>query len=280
MRFGVHVSISGGLSRVVDRAVERGCETVQIFSSNPRSWQIEQPSQDEAVMFARELRDNDIYPLILHAPYLVNLGSPRFSLRMKSTLMLIEAARKAERLRASYLVFHLGSIRGSSREMALQNTISSLKKILEKTPSSVTLLLENMPVRDYSLGADFQELKEILTALNWNKRVGVCFDTCHAFVSGYDLATAVGIERLTKTIEETVSADRIKVVHANDSRTKPGSHRDLHADIGQGLIGPDGFKLFLRSPVFRQLPCILETPRATLEDDRHNLKTIRKYASE
>ncbi len=276
MRFGVHISVTGSLSFVAERAIERGCEAIQIFSSNPRSWK--EPSFDliKALQLKEKLAQAGIYPLILHAPYLISLGSRNFNLRLKSALYLIEGVKKAEILNAPYFIFHLGSHKNISKKEGLKRVIESLEYVLSESKNSTTLLLENMPKMGAVLGSDFNDLKLILRELNWDNRLGICFDTCHAFLASYDLSTKKGFLRTIKEIEKTVTLERIMVIHANDSKLPFGSSRDLHADIGKGYIGLEGFRCLVNFPQFSNLPCILETPKMTLSDDLRNLETIRQ----
>ena len=278
MVFGVHVSVSGGLLKALERAVERGCETMQIFSQGPRNWTIHQVGKEEAVLFKEGAQREQISPIVLHAPYLLNLSSPYFPLRFKSAWALIEGAFKGEEIGASYLVFHPGSSGESPRKLGLKRLIEALKYALEKT-ENIVLLIENTAPAGHAVASFFEEIAVVLEGVS-SERLGVCFDTAHAFAAGYDLSSPEGFLEAMKEIEKTVGFQSVKLIHANDSKYPLASGKDRHAHIGEGFIGLEGFRLLVNFAPFANLPVILETPRMEIEDDLRNLRTLKSLRKE
>lgn len=278
MRFGAHVSVNGGLIKALERALKRDCETMQIFSQGPRNWTIHHIEAGEAAMFKRRCREEKVFPVILHAPYLLNLSSPYFPLRFKSAWSLIEGAIKGEEIGADYIVFHPGSSKESSKKLGLKRLIEALEYILEKT-ERIVLLLENTSPTGSAVASSFAEISFVLKSIS-QRRLGVCFDTAHAYAAGYDLASPQGFRHTMDEIEKSIGFERIKLIHANDSHYPLASGRDRHAHIGEGFIGLEGFRMLLNFPPFEDLPVILETPRMDLEDDLRNLKLLRSLKKE
>lgn len=275
MRFGCHVSVAGKIYLAVDRAEARGCETMQIFSGNPRGWQEVYHFTSDIQEFNTRRKKAQIYPLVIHLPYLVNLGAPDTGVYSKSVEAMLGAIRLTKKLDATYLVFHPGSHRGMGREQGLKKVAEALSHFLPRVNQKIKVLLENTAGQGFSLGSNFNELKFIFEKLNWDRQLGICLDTAHAFAAGYDLSSQGGFEKMLKELNETLGLERLFLVHANDSRTPCGSRVDRHEDIGKGFIGLDGFSRMVNHSFLCDLPCILETPRMDIEDDIRNLTTIR-----
>jgi len=274
MRFGFHTSVAGRVYLAVDRAVERHCETMQIFSSSPRSWQWQELNPADIQEFIARRARAQIFPLVLHAPYLVNLGSPFKDIYNKSAKTLKEGVRRGEKLQADYLVFHVGSFKGGDRSEGLKSVARSVRTLF-RSNFSLQLLLENTSGAGHSLGSTFEELRFILDEVGEDKRVGVCFDTAHTFAAGYDLSNQDAVAKTMALFDKIVGLEKLKLIHANDSKKPCGARSDRHEHIGKGYIGLDGFKAIVNHPKLKDLPCILETPRMAVGEDMRNLETIR-----
>lgn len=275
MKFGVHVSIQGGFIKALERAETRGCELFQVFSQPPQGWVFPRVDEKEAKEFKKLLNEKGLKPLVLHAPYLLNLASPSFSLRLKSAWSLIEGAEVGQKLGASYLVFHPGSSREAPLRNGLKNLIDTLEYVLSHSGEGIVFLIENTAASGHLLASNFSQIGEVLKAFPGEKRLGVCFDSAHALASGYDLASEDGFYQAIREVEKSFGVERLKLIHANDSHYPAGSGRDRHAHIGEGYITLNGLKRLVNFAPFQEIPCILETPRMGLEDDLRNLAAIR-----
>ncbi|MDO8885524.1 deoxyribonuclease IV [Candidatus Oleimmundimicrobium sp.] len=275
MKFGCHVSIVGKIYLAVERAILRGCETMQIFSGNPRGWKRAGILDEDIHEFNFRREDAGIDPLVIHMPYLVNLGSPDADIYSRSARAMLDAIERAKKLKASYLVFHPGSHKGAGTKDGLIRISESLKSLTATLDDNPKILLENTAGSGFNLGAKFEELAFIFEELDWSEKFGVCLDTCHAFAAGYDISTKEGLNDVLRELDEKVGIDRVSLIHANDSCTPLGSRIDRHTDIGKGYIGLGGFKRIVNHPLLRELPCILETPHMSENDDIRNLSLIR-----
>jgi len=275
LRLGVHVSIAGGVEEAVSRGSELDCTALQIFSRNPRGWNSARLAVSSAAEFRKRIQETGIDPVVVHTPYLLNLASGDEDLYQRSIKGLTLDVRRAEQLGARFVVTHIGSAGESPRELALKRVKSALREVLEK-PTAVSILLENGSGAGNSLGGRFDELAAILNGVGENKKLGVCFDTCHGFAAGYDLRTPQGVAALADEIFRMIGPKRLALLHLNDGEGALGSRLDRHEHIGKGKIGFRGFKNLLRHPSFRGLPMILETPKDSPDADRKNLMRIRK----
>lgn len=278
MRLGCHVQISGGLSKAVDRAVERGCETIQVFVSNPRGWKQSDILPGDIDAFREGCRRGGIEPVFVHTIYLINLAAPEGEVRERSVASLVMNMEAAARLGSSAVVTHLGSHGGDGEEEGVRRVIRAVREALRRGPEGVPLLLETTAGSGHSVGHRFEQLGEILRAFPEEERLGVCLDTCHLFAAGYDIRTRKGLEATLRELDEEVGLGRLKLVHANDSRGELGSRVDRHEHIGEGRLGMETFTILARHPVLRKLPWILETPEMTVERDRENLRRLRQAA--
>ncbi|MEM1581445.1 MAG: deoxyribonuclease IV [Candidatus Bathyarchaeia archaeon] len=279
MRVGFHVSIYGSVDRAVDRALEIGCNTLQIFTRNPRGWTARPLRDEEVQAFIIKVEGNDVRPVFSHMPYLSNLASPKDEVYTKSIETLITEMNRCERLGIPYLVTHLGSHLGYGVKMGLERIIKAIDEAFSVAGDRVTLLLENTAGAKNSVGGSLTELQYIIEQTTYPDRIGICFDTCHAFAAGYDLRTEKSIDEVIREIEKTVGLNRLKLVHLNDSRGDLNSHIDRHEHIGLGKIGEKGFRNILRSE-FASLPLILETPKNGVRSDLDNLINVKKLAGE
>ena len=268
---GLHVSISGHLKDAVGRAVEVGCvKTFQIFSCSPRRWNASPIDDFEAEAFKRESRSRSFDPFS-HMPYLPNLCSPDAKFYSQSVDVLIREIQRCDKLGINSLVVHFGSHLGTSVEDGHSRLIKACKRAISETPgSSVQILLENSAGVRNSVGSNFRQIKHVLDEIA-EKRMGVCFDTCHAFASGYDLRSEVAMKKTMEEFDVIIGRDFLKLIHLNDSKGDLGSAKDRHENIGEGKIGLEGFRALLGLKSFSQIPVILETPIEKVGDDRKNL---------
>ncbi|MCK4649481.1 deoxyribonuclease IV [bacterium] len=278
MRFGAHISIAGKIYQVAERAKRIDCNTAQIFSRNPRGWQLKELLSDEVKRLKDDLERFDIHPLIVHIPYLPNLASPKIGLYLKSVNALEEDLKRSEVLGALYLVTHIGSFGESSREEGLERVIEGINTAFNRVKNEVILLLENTAGAGKELGSRFEEIAEIIENIKEKERIGICLDTCHGFVSGYDFRTKKAVSQTLKLFDNLIGLKKLKIIHANDSKSPIGSHIDRHWHIGEGHIGEEGFRALLHHPAVRNLPIIIETPFKEPGDDIKNLNTLRKLA--
>jgi len=275
LRLGVQVSIAGKISKAVDRAAELGCNTMQIFSRNPRSFRRKPQDGEDIRDFRKRREEEKIYPLAIHAVYTQNLASSNKIFHRISIRDFIRDLGDAQNLGAELVVTHIGSFKRSTYQEGTRRVIKALDTILKRAPYGITLLLENTSGSGHWLGSRFSELAYIIDKLRGPKNLGICFDTCHAFSAGYNIRDEEGLSGLISEIESLIGMDRLKLIHLNDTKDKLGSHKDRHQDIGQGQIGLDGFRRIVNHPKLNKTPFILETPKKADEDDLRNLETVR-----
>jgi deoxyribonuclease-4 len=274
---GFHVSIHGSIDASVDRAVRLGCNTFQIFTRSPRQWHSAKLSPEICKVFANKVKNYEIEPVFAHMPYLPNLASSRNQVYEKSVITVTSELERCRQLEIPYLVTHLGSHLGAGIETGFKRLINGINTALKNTKKGVMLLLENTAGTKNSMGSTFEDIKNVLENILESGRVGLCFDTCHAFAAGYDLRTEKMVNITIKKIEQLIGFDRIKLVHLNDSKGDLNSRIDRHEHIGLGKIGEEGFRSILSSK-FGDLPLIMETPKDSRRDDFRNLDKIKELA--
>ncbi len=274
-RVGVHTSIAGSLAQAAEAARQIGCTAFQIFSTSPRMWKARALGLEEVSAMARLRREYDLHPLVIHANYLLNLASPDPVLRRRSIEAFREEIGRARALGAEYLVLHPGSYRDGTAEQGMRTLAHSIREAMRETPpDGVRLLVENTCGQGNTLGGRFAEIAAILALLE-GLPADCCLDTAHCFAAGMDLATAEGLRAALAEVEAAVGLRRVSVIHANDSRSALGSHRDWHQHIGRGGIGREGFRRIVNHPALRDKVFILETPIDKPGDDRRNLRALR-----
>ena len=276
-RIGVHVSIAGKIWESLERAKALGCNTMQIFSRNPRLWQASEFDSSDIENFKKLKIDYDIAPVAVHIPYIINLASPDEGLYKKSIIAYIEDIARADVLGAEYFVTHLGSHVGTGEDEGIGRFSKALNEIINKAKPNTTILLENTAGSGSCIGYKFEHLKRIMTGLKRPKRVGVCLDTAHTFESGYDIKSKSGLEKTLKKFDKLIGLDKIKVVHFNDSLSALGSRVDRHQHIGKGNIGPVAMKRIINHPGLKDAAFIMETPKSSDKDDKMNIKVVRGF---
>jgi len=278
VKVGVHVSIAGSIDLSVDRAVDAGCDVFQMFSRNPRGWGFKPLSDEDSTLFKKKIATTGLVP-VDHMPYLPNLASPKEEIWQKSVQTLGAELDRCRRLGIPYLVTHLGHHLGAGIAGGRLRVIKAVDTALAGTEAPVMLLLENTAGEKNSVGSSFEHIRAIVEGLSEPDRVGVCFDTCHAFAAGYELRTDDGTQRTLDELDAQVGLGRLRVIHLNDSKGDLGSGLDRHEHIGMGYIGEDGFRRILAHPVFSGLPLICETPVDDRRDDRGNIGKVRELAA-
>ncbi|MHB8154525.1 MAG: deoxyribonuclease IV [Candidatus Omnitrophota bacterium] len=278
MILGVHVSGAGKIYQALDIAHALGCDTLQIFSRSPQSWRNgSQISPEDTEEFIARRKKYKINPVFIHISYLINLASPDLRLYHGSIRAYIEDMQEAERLGADYIVTHMGSHKETSEDAGIKRLIEALNKILEQTKGSkVGILLENTSGSGSWLGYRFYHQHKIIKGVKEKSRLGLCLDTAHAYLAGYDLATKTGLDKMIDEIQEMVGIKLIKLIHLNDAAGELSCHHDRHDHIGLGHIGMVGMKRIINHPKFKNIPMILETPKSTQNSDKENLALVRK----
>jgi deoxyribonuclease-4 len=267
------VSITGTIDQAVDRAQKIGCNTFQIFTRNPRGWKFRKLNDEEVKEFKRKVELSGLNPVVTHMPYLPNLSSPRKLIYNKSMKSLIAELDRCASLGIPYVVTHLGSHLGKGAELGLEQIVNAVNKALSQDESDVKLLLENTAGTKNSMGSSFEEIKRIVDGVEKKNRVGVCFDTAHAFAAGYDLRTAQGVEETMRKFDSVLGLGLLRVIHLNDSKGDLGCCRDRHEHVGLGYIGKEGFRALFRNAAVSDLPFIMETPES--RDDSAEIKRVR-----
>lgn len=276
MRIGVHVSIAGKIYESLERARSLGCNTMQIFSRNPRGWHVSGLKSSDVEEFKRLKVKYDIKPVVVHIPYIINLASPDDVLYKKSIKAYIEDIERADRLGAEYFVTHPGSHVGSGEDGGIERFSEAIGEIIRRTRPKVTILLENTAGSGSWIGYSFKHLKRIMKSVSNNKRIAVCLDTAHTFESGYDIKSKEGLEKTLKEFDKLIGLGLIKVVHFNDSLSLAGSRVDRHQHIGKGNIGLDAMKRIINHPRLREAAFIMETPKESEKDDMMNMRTAKR----
>lgn len=276
MRIGLHVSIAGKIYESLERAKALGCNTMQIFSRNPRGWSAPTFDPSDVVYFLTLRERFDIKPVVIHIPYLINLATPDEKLYKKSIEAYIEDLRTADELGADYFVTHLGSHVGTGEEGGIKRFAVAMNHIISKAKPKVSILLENTAGSGSMIGYKFEHIKEIIDSLDDPDNVGVCLDTAHTFESGYGIHTKAGLDSTLNKFDKMIGTDLIKVVHFNDSMSTLGSNVDRHQHIGGGNIGTEGMKRIINHPKLNSAAFIMETPKDTDKDDKMNMQAAKR----
>jgi len=273
MQIGCHVSASGSIDKSVDNAVERDCSAFQIFTRSPRSWHAKELTKEVIDAFKSKLKDSKIdrFAICAHMPYLPNLATPKNDAFEKSVNTLINEVERCAQLGIPYLVTHLGSHLGTGEEAGIKKLVEGLTKA-GQTKNDVMILLENTAGQKNSVGSDFKQLGEIFKQLKPGKKFGVCLDTCHAFVAGYDLRTVDKVKETFKEFDKHVGLENLKILHLNDARGELGCNLDRHYHLGLGGIGEEGMKSVVKFANKKKIPIILETP---IDDDRNDFENVK-----
>ena len=277
---GTHVSIAGGMEKAFCRADAVGATAMQIFTRNASRWQAPPLAEETITDFRAAREKSNVRYVAAHSSYLINLASPDPLQRMRSVATFLDELERCRRLGIEALVVHPGSHKGEGVTAGLSTLCRSFEQICRQHAGDVTILLENTAGQGAALGARIEELAWALDRLD-KRRFGICLDTCHAFVAGYDLNTAPGYEQLMEQIDRLIGFDRLHLFHLNDSKKPLGSRVDRHEHVGQGLIGVEGFRLLMEDKHFVHRPKITETPAGENNcHDLENLALLRQLAQD
>jgi deoxyribonuclease IV len=287
LRIGIHTSTAGSLERSAIKARELGANTFQIFSASPRMWRAKAPEPEQIRELKRLRERHDLTPLAIHDSYLINLAAPPSIIREKSIEAFRGELERALLIGADYLVTHPGNYKGLTIEQGMLNVAEALALAWHAvepsltTNSKLTILLENTAGAGAQLGGKLEELAVIrqLASPYIDVAIGYCLDTCHCYVSGFDLANAGGLAQLVRDASEILGLENVPVIHSNDAKTALNSHCDRHAHIGAGYIGLEGFRRILNHPELRGKAFILETPVDKPGDDLRNVRALKELVS-
>jgi deoxyribonuclease IV len=275
-RLGVHTSIADGIHLSLERANALGCDTLQIFSHNPRGWAVKTVSEEDVSIFKSLRIKFDISPVYIHASYLINMASGDRTLRKKSIALLVTEMDRADTTGADYVILHTGSASGDDENISRKRAIWALNEIARMGKWNAGLLIENTAGKRGDISSTIIDLSEIMTGVKWSLISGVCIDTCHAFAAGYNIRYNTGIQKISGEIGRYIGFDKLKLIHLNDSKGDVGSGIDRHEHIGLGKIGTKGLKQFINCQPLKDVPLILETPKKKESDDPGNLKKVRR----
>lgn len=272
---GAHVSTAGGLHTAIKRGSEIGVESIQIFGSSPRTWRTKIPTKSEVDSFHKEQKKSQIQKVFLHAAYLVNIASANDEIYRYSIQSLIDHLTIAEMIGAEGLIFHIGSSKGISEREALKREVSAVKEIIKKVPGRAKLIMENTAGGGDKMGQTVESFAELFNKTK-NKRLGICFDTAHAFEAGWMSSYSKNeISEFFKIFDKKIGLKNLSAFHINDSMTETASHHDRHANIGMGKIGIDGFKNLASKKELEGIPWILEVPGFDGQGpDKKNVKIL------
>jgi deoxyribonuclease-4 len=285
LRIGAHVSTAGGLPNGIERAQKLGAEAIQIFGAAPQSWRRRTYAPEEGQAFRAAAHAADIWPVLIHGVYLVNLGTSKPENLGKSVEALVADMHLSSLIGSKGVIFHVGSHRGAGFAATFGQVVTSVASVLDQTPDGVWLILENSAGMGDSIGSKFSELAAIMTEVG-SPRLKVCLDTQHAFASGYQVATPDGLAATMDEFEREVGLANLVAVHANDSKCPLGGGVDRHENIGEGHIGREGFRVILAHPAFGDLPFLLEVPgfpvggKKPEGPDKENVDRLKAIAAE
>lgn len=280
MRIGAHVSIAGGIFNAPKNAADLGCEVFQIFTRSPRGGPAAALTDEIVKKFKAETLANKQASWVVHTPYYINFASTNSRIKHGSASIVREELERASLLGASFLMTHLGSASDVPTDQAHQMVIDGLSEALDGYTGPTVFCIEIAAGAGAVLGDTFEEVGHYIQGIEKKDRrlknkIGVCFDTCHAFASGYDIRTAAGIKKTLAEFDQKIGLKRLKLTHVNDSKLGLGERKDRHEHIGEGQIGLDGFKAMAKNEIFGALDWFLETEHPEVKTDIVTLKKIR-----
>ena len=274
---GAHMSIAGGVEFAPERGKNVGCEIIQIFTKNSNQWNDPIITDESAAKFREEMKRHGLKTAFAHDSYLINLGSPDKALQKKSLTAFIAEHERSEKLGLMGIAFHPGAHMGEGEEVAIARIAAAVNETHEQTPGlKVLTLLENAAGQGSTVGHRFEHLSAIMELVKDKKRIGVCFDTQHAFAAGYDLRTEEGYGKVWEEFDRLVGVKLVRAFHLNDSKKELGTRVDRHEEIGKGHIGKIAFKCLMHDKRFEKTPMSLETPKSPdCHEDKENLDLLR-----
>ncbi len=278
---GAHQSIAGGVENALSRGQEAGCDTIQIFVKTPNRWASKPIAEENVIAFREAVDETGIWPVFAHSLYLINLATPDDVLWRKSLDALVDDLERCEQLGLPGLVIHPGSHMGSGEEEGIARIAAALNEAHARLPGyGVQVWLEVTAGQGAHLGYTFAQLQAMIAAVKEPERLGICFDTAHAFAAGYELRTQDGYEATWREFDGTLGLEGLKAIHLNDSKKELGSRVDRHEQIGKGLLGLEPFRFLVNDPRFRGIPMTLETEKGPdLAEDKENLALLRSLVT-
>lgn len=280
MKFGIHVSIAGSIVKAVDRALDIDCNTFQIFTRNPRGWNAKELVPEIITIFKEKVQQSSLSPIFAHVPYLPNLASPESEMWEKSLNVLKNELFRCDLLDIPFIITHPGSPKSAGIDYGISRVISSLNRILHDYDGKTIILLENSTGKNNILGNNLIDICNIISRVDYPDFLGVCFDTCHAFASGYNIHQMNIIDSFLDDIDSSIGLSKLACIHCNDSLFDLGEGRDRHEHLGLGKIGKKGFENLLLNKRTRDIPFICETPVDDRRNDQGNLDFLRNLARE
>ena len=259
MEFGAHMSSAGGIDTAIDRIAAIGGDCVQVFTQSPRTWRPTSHGAQAITAFHDKREQHDIGGVVCHALYLVNLAAPDDTIYEKSIATMRTTVDTACAIGADGVIFHVGSHLGAGFEAGLDRTVAALEQVLERCEGDTWLLMENSAGAGGTIGRSLEELETLLGRLDRHPRLGLCIDSCHLWVSGFDVTDRKVVNRLVRDLDRRIGIDRLRALHVNDAAAPLGSNRDRHANILEGEMG-EGLGAFLGHPAFQHLSAYLEVP--------------------
>ncbi|MFW9855666.1 MAG: deoxyribonuclease IV [Candidatus Thorarchaeota archaeon] len=277
-RIGAHKSIAESIDLAVDRGIKSSCECLQIFTRPPRRWAAGKNTLNpgSVSLFIEKAAQAGYYDLAVHMPYLPNLASPDDGIYARSLKVLEEEVQTLKSLNGLYLVSHMGSPKDRDSGFAAKRVANALNHVVENLDEKQMILLENSTSKQKSWGKRTEDIEKILKLVTRSEKVGVCFDTAHAFSAGYDISVPEGLHEVFDIIESQIGKNKVKLVHLNDSKGSLGSGIDYHEHIGQGEIGIECFRELMQNRRFKELPMILETPKDCDKGDEVNISLLKR----
>src|SRR3972149_658102 len=277
---GAHMSIAGGVDKAIERGNQLSCTAIQLFTKNANQWRGKPFAKEKIERFAELRKESNIFRILAHDAYLINLASANNSLRTKSINALIDEMKRCKTLSIPCIIIHPGAHLGAGEDEGIKNIINSLNIIIDKTNGwQVDIAMETTAGQGTNIGYRFEHLARIRDGTKDKKRIKVCLDTCHIFAAGYDISTAEGYAHVIKEFDRLVGIDRLICLHLNDCKRDFGSRIDRHEHIGKGTPGALPFRLIMNDRRLGNIPKIIETPKdKDMKNDRRNLGVLRKMA--
>ena len=275
---GAHMSTSGAYTTAVEQTLAVKATAVQIFTKSQLRWQAPPLKDADASDFKAAVKEANLKFVCAHGSYLVNLASPNNETRDKSLASLAHELERAEALGCACLVIHPGSSKDEGTDTGIHKIADGLRQALKATNGcAVKIALENTAGQGATIGVSVEEIRRLMDGVDFDPRLRMCLDSCHAFAAGYDLRNQEGVKKLVDEIESLIGLDRLMMLHLNDSMKDCGSRIDRHQHIGEGFIGIDGFKNLFADKRLNAVPGIIETPKdekTFLVDDSRNLLAL------
>jgi deoxyribonuclease IV len=280
MLIGAHVSTAGGLEKAIERGSELGCESIQIFNQSPRMWRPTSYGPADFAAFREAMAGSPVEAVVIHAVYLINCATNDKELRKKSLASLTHALRIGDGIGADGVVLHPGAQKGEAHGPSMKRAATVIAAAL-KDSERCPLLLEQTAGHKGLLGRDFDETAALIELAGSGKRLGLCLDSCHLFVQGFDVTDEAHLAKVVDEADEKVGLERLRCLHVNDAAAPLGSCRDRHANLGKGEMGKRGLAAFLSEPRFEGLPATLETPGPNKKGaDRKEVQAAKKLRKE